>query len=608
MTFILIASCVAPSNTGRPSGGGAGSDDVTNEDGTGSGNSAAPTDDDLDGDNSESFGVVELTQILDPNTSTFRKKISVAKDFEGKLYLSGLNVPELKKRVIFVRFKFGRDKTPIDIPAVVGRVPGGLAPLSNLDVVILDLDSRPFDRLRLIYDLYDYSDYAEGSGSPLDPTYDPTNSGLYCRGLNLEDDPTFEASATNTACDEAGETCYYAYAKITDSTFKTNQSGQYIGTTPTLLQIDELKTNFATSVDANDILRCLPDDANGLHLNTMVDENFTVSSSTVVPYSKFTFNSTDYFFESPYEVISQSSWQISGDALIGETGIFKESLLLNDPNYGIKSYLFPRAAKINYNTSGLNYFGSTNPFDSRTPQVLSAAGDTKWMDGCNYRVKRYNKDAGEGINSCNVTATIEVISYTTEGREEVLATSRDVKVQLLMEGIGETIGRDFNSMENCSGNSSCGTGSCCFNSKCWSRDLVSQCIDDVGNTGNYGTGETCSSDLDCSSLCCNQVTGVCKDHNTAGDVQAFCSKVPGQSCITREFCAQECKQTCWIQTVTKNGIQTCEKRCGYTKVYGECDSGVCQPAVDQPNPSFDVSNPNCSEAVDGIPPGVALDC
>ena len=607
--FILI-SCVAPSNESRRPGL-AGSNDVQTdrEVSDGNGDSAAPTDDDLDNENSESFGTVELIQIVDPNTSTFRKKISIPKDFEGKLYLSGLNIPELKKRVSFVRFKFGRDKTIIDVDAVIGRVPGGLAPLSNLDVVILDLDNRPFDRLRLIYDLFDYNDYDEDGSSPLDPTNDPTNPGLYCRGLNLEDDPTFEGSTTNTACDQAGETCYYAYAKVTDATFKTQpQAGLFVGTVPTLYQIDELKNGFAVSDDAKDILRCLPDDANGLHLNTMVDENFTVSSSRVVPYSQFTYNSTAYFFESPYETISEDSWQISGAATIGVGGLFKDSLLTNDPTFGIKSYLFPRAAKMNFGTAGVNYFGSDDPFDSRTPQVLTSAGDTKWMDGCNYRVKRYNQDAGEGINSCNVTATIEVISLTSEGREEVLATSRDVKIQVIQEGVGESLGRDFNAMENCSDNASCGTGSCCFNSKCWSRDLVGQCVDDIGSSGNLGTGQSCSSDLECASLCCNQITGVCRDHSTGSDVQAFCSKVPGQSCVTREFCARECKSVCWIQKVIKNGVNTCEKRCGYTQVFGDCEDGVCKPADDLPDPAFDASNPDCSNASDGVPFGFSLQC
>ena len=78
--------------------------------------------------------------------------------------------------------------------------------------------------------------------------------------------------------------------------------------------------------------------------------------------------------------------------------------------------------------------------------------------------------------------------------------------------------------------------------------------------------------------------------------------------MTREFCARECKSVCWIQKVIKNGVNTCEKRCGYTQVFGDCEDGVCKPADDLPDPAFDASNPDCSNASDGVPFGFSLQC
>ncbi len=610
LTFLtaLLFSCMSPTTNKKVIESGAGTDSTqSGDEGGGSGNGASPDDsNDVNESLIEALGTVELTQAIDPNTSTFRKKISIPKDFEGALYLSGLNVASLKSRVIYAKFKFGISRTPIIVPAVVGRVPGGISPLTSLDVIILDMDSQPFRNLRLLYDLYDYNDYDEASVTPEDPTQDPTNSGLYCRGLRLEDDPTFEVSASNTACDSAGETCYYSYAKVQDSTIKElvtiDSIPTPIGSNPTLLHVDPARSGFASTTDADNILKCLPDDANGSHFNTLFDKSFTLSGTSVAPGNTFTYNSKTYFFDSPYELFSESEWQISGTAVVGEGGLFKESLIGTNATYGIKSYMFPRATKINYSSSGVHYFGSSNPFASRSVQVLPAAGDTLWMDGCNRRIKNYNDTSGETISSCNVSATIEIIAYTTEGKEEVLASSKEVKIQVLQAGLGETIGKEFSAMETCSDNASCGTGSCCFNNRCWSRDSVSQCADDFSPTGNLPTGQTCSTDFDCASLCCNSTTGVCKDHVPEDGSQALCSKVPGQSCVTREYCRKENVRECYIiNTRDADGNQSCMKQCFSVPRHGDCVEGTCQTPTEPIEPDFDPENPDCSNALDSAP-------
>ena len=259
-TLMIFNSCVAPQNP-RKARESNSSDEVSGSrtPGSSNGDDAVPTGGGIDDTLIQAAGKVEITQIIDPNTGTFRKKVSIPRDFEGYLYLSGLNVAALKEKIISVKFKFGRDKTPIIIPAVIGRVPGGLSPLSSIDVIILDVQNKSFRNMRLLYDLFDYNDYQENTGNvadQLDPTDDPTNSGLYCRGLKVEDDPTFvDNPAVNTgdqyACDEQGDVCYYAYAKVQDSLLfkkEKDDAGNDVMTTsrPTKEQIDVLAKGYAS--------------------------------------------------------------------------------------------------------------------------------------------------------------------------------------------------------------------------------------------------------------------------------------------------------------------------------------------------------------------------
>lgn len=609
---LLLTSCVAPQNPSRIR---AGSDDVSTDGGDNSGgsgdnggNNAGPSDgSDVDNNITQATAKVEITQIVDPNTGTFRKKVSIPKDFEGYMYLSGLNISSLKDKIISARFYFGRERSSVTIPAVVGRVPGGLSPLSSIDVIILDIDNKPFRNLRLLYDLFDYNDYNE-TGVVTDPTQDPTNAGLYCRGLLIEDDPTFEGSVTNTACDAAGETCYYAYAKVNDSglyKFETDADGNIAEVTdrPLYEQYDKDASGYVNETDAVNLRKCLPDNNDVSNFNGVMGAsliNLTFGSA-------LTLDGTAHVYKGPFRLFAEADWQITGDAIINPAIATPNSLFQSaydplQPESGYKSYLFPRAGKINYSQAGIQYYGSDDPFGVKTLNVLPGAGETKWMDGCNIRAKNYDQFTGETISSCNVTATLEIIT-TVDGKEEVLASSKEVKLQLLKSGLGVTTGQSFSAMKTCDSNRSCGSGECCFNSRCWSRDLVGQCSDDFTPVGNLGTGEVCGTDFDCASLCCNQTTRVCSDHINNDLEQVLCSKVPGQSCVSREFCRQENVRECYIlKTTDANGNPSCEKKCFSVPKFGDCVNGTCQPPTSDSDPSFDLSDPNrCNGALDSAP-------
>lgn len=101
---------------------------------------------------------VELRHLVDPSDGTYKTKVTIPKNFSSILYISGLNVTSLSDRLITVRFRFGREQEKIDIPAVIGRAPG-ITPQTDIEVLQLDFRSKPFQNLRLLYDLFDYNDY-----------------------------------------------------------------------------------------------------------------------------------------------------------------------------------------------------------------------------------------------------------------------------------------------------------------------------------------------------------------------------------------------------------------------------------------------------------------
>jgi hypothetical protein len=236
-------------------------------------------------------------------------------------------------------------------------------------------------------------------------------------------------------------------------------------------------------------------------------------------------------------------------------------------------------------------------------------GDSAYMDGCNARAASFDDITGEHIGSCNVTGTIEIIANSDEDDTiAVIDITDEVKLQLVKPSVLNTTGDNvlLSSFEQCSSSSQCGSDSCCINKRCWSKSIVSQCIEDLPSFGNQVTGESCSTDYQCSSLCCSKIDGRCAPHDTLASTPSFCSKATGQSCISKEFCQKHPVTTCDI-ILTGNdtfGNKTCALRCITAEVFGDCSApdgagvGICTPPkITCSPPVFNPNDPNrCDEA------------
>ncbi len=624
LIMTLLASCV-------PGGGSARTkrttdSQSTNGSGSGTGSGAGTSDGTINGDDIETIeGKVDLKHIVDPFTGTYKTKITIPKNYKGKLYLSGLNVTSLNDKIVKVRFRFGREYEEVVIPATIGRA-SGITPSTDVELLILDLEDQPFQDMRLLYDLYDYNDYDTdddgiefGSGdNDQEPTSDVRDSGLYCRGLYLEDDPTFTISSTNDSCDSAGEVCLYSYAKILDSGLYYLNGSTLTALTPSEPQVDMESSGYASQSQAEMLKKCLPDVNDLSSLETVLSTD--VSSSGTAAYGSGAFDD-DYTYFGPYRTVSRKTWELSSGALISNmsvggtspSGLF-QAVLNNAPTAtstdkniaaeaGIKSFLFPRAGKMSLQ-SNVEYIGYSDLTASLTAErsirTLVSSGKTTWMDGCNIRVSTYDEDRNESIASCNVTATIDLITTDSNGDVEVITSSNELKLQLSRASETDYEGNEvrYSALNKCSNSNSCGANECCFNERCWSKDLVSQCLEDTNEEGNLSIGQDCSSDYQCQSLCCSSSTGTCATHNPG--LETYCAKTPGQECVAQEFCREESIQTCYVvKTGTNsNGAVTCALRCYYVPTYGSCVEGVCVAPSTPTVPTFDASNPDCSSAID----------
>ncbi len=638
---LVLSACVENSGGGKgrrtsSTQGGETTDTPTPGDSSG-GNGAGPSDGSVGtiGDNILANGRAELRHIIDPFTGTYKTKVTIPKNYKGLLYISGLNITSLNDKLISVRFKFGREKEEVIIPATIGRA-SGIIPQTDVEVLILDMEDQPFQDLRLLYDFFDYNDYDTnddgvefGAGDDFSaPTNDVRDSGLYCRGLMLEDDPTFTISTTNDKCDASGETCLYAYAKIKDSGLYYDDNGNPTAINPSEPQIDITGDGYATQSQAELLKKCLPDQAINAAMNEVL-QSISPAVNSSSSYST-TYNSANggFTYKGPYRALNRDFWEISGDAVLSPvasssasgtepTGIFQDTV----PGYiaaagesnplavaGQKSFLFPRAGKMDLQAN-LEYVGLSSlavgidvENSVRSVRSLVSAGESDYVDGCNLRVANYDDFRNEGISSCNVTGTIELVYNDPDTGELVtLTTSREIKLQLSRTSQTDFEGNEVNysALKKCSNSNACGANECCFNERCWSRSLVSQCIEDQPGEGNLGVGEACGSDFQCSSLCCSSASGSCSVHNPGED--RFCSKAPGQKCVTKEFCRKENVYTCFIVKtgVNNQGDPTCTRRCYNVPTFGECNAdGTCAPPKEPDVPDFDPNNPDCSQAID----------
>lgn len=621
--LLLVSSCIETPSGGRRLAGAESSETGENEDDSSAqGQGSGPTDGGLDDDGVDlSQGRSEIRFIVDPFSGTYKNKVTIPKNFTGELYLSGLNLTALKDRIIEVRFNFGRELEPVVIPATITRG-SGITPQTDIEVLALSMDDRPFDDIRLLYNLFDYNDYRDEDGNEtLEPVTDPRDGNLFCRGLNVEHDPTFEGSSSNSQCDGLDsqgnpndEKCLYSYAKILDTGLfydpDTGDGNPGFGSIPSEAQLDITSDNnegYAGESIEDNLKKCLPDNFDRDNIEGVLGMSFPNPGSPLLG-QEFA-EAGDYsIFRGPFRTVGEWTWEIQGSALFSDvdsdtppTGLFKKSLD-GTVNAGYESFLFPRAGKLDLQ-GGVEYFGSDEPFEPRSLESLLTSGESKYVDGCNLRVSEYNSFTNEGISSCNVTATIEIVTTSLEtGEKQVINTTEDVKLQLARPSVTNFRGEEvlFQSMKTCSSSNSCGADECCFNSRCWSKDLVSQCLEDADVVGNRGTGEACSSDYSCSSLCCNESKGTCDVHVNTDQEQVLCSKAPGQSCVSKEYCRKENVNECFIvKTGSDNqGNETCALRCYNVPTFGSCKNGVCVPPVTPPVPEFDPEDPDCSDAID----------
>lgn len=571
------------------------------------GNTSGPTDGTLGGDTGTTLGPgrSELRFIVDPFSGTYKNKVTIPKNFTGELYLAGLNITALNDRLVSVRFNFGREMEPIEIPATITRG-SGITPQTDIEVLALSMDDRPFEQIRLLYNLFDYNDYRDEFGNETkDPVTNPRDGNLYCRGLKLEHDPTFAGSASNTRCDAAGERCLYAYAKVLD----TGLYDDDLASIPTEPQIDLTPGDglgYTGDSIQNNLKKCLPDNMNRQNIEEVIGANFPVPGGVLI--NQVLPVPGDYTtYRGPFRAVGLNFWEIRESAVFSPvnvntppSGLYQLSVD-GTAVTGYRSFLFPRAGKLTLQ-AGVDHFSSIEPFGVRNINSLLSSGTTDFVDGCNIRVNNFDAFRNEGISSCNVSATIEIITRNSSGQTEILASSKDVKLQLVRASQENFRGEEvlYSAMRTCSNSNSCANSECCFNNRCWSKEIVSQCLEEVPVVGNRGTGQACGSDFECSSLCCNQSTGTCGVHINTDNEQVLCSKSPGQRCVSREYCRKENIEECFIVrtgTSVQGGL-TCALRCYNVPTFGDCKNGFCLPPLPKPVPQFDTQNPDCTEAID----------
>ena len=552
-------------------------------------------------DNAEKVesATVEIRHLIEPKIDdeseggAYLKKLTIPKNYNGLLYIAGININTLRDKNVQVRFRFGRDKTPIEIPATI-HTAAGLTPQTDVQVLILDMRNKPFETVRLLYDLYDYNeyDYTGADTTKLsEPVQSNRDSHLFCRGLKLEDDPTFGGQITN-GCSQANDVCKYTFAQVIDQALvvynsSTDKEFQF----PKYSQVQSGSSSYYQDSDEIRLGRCLPNEGpNSYKYSDTTTFNLGVTT---------TIGSNPYRYEGPYRLESQALWEISGSAITSNNGLYSTASPVVK-----QSYLFPLAIKQEL-AKDTQYLGSSGPGDSRSLQYMASTGESLWMDGCNARATTMDDITGEHIGSCNVTSKIEIFYEDSEGVERQIAT-KEVKLQLVKPSQINSSGDDvlLSSFKSCTSSSQCGSSQCCISGRCWSKSIVSQCVEDLPSYGNKLPGESCNSssglgDYECSSLCCQG--GKCAVHDTNSEPEVFCSKGTGQACIAKEWCSKVPVTRCFIikTNLDAQGGETCALRCYTFEEFLECKNGRCGGVPPVVNPTFNVNDPNrCAQACD----------
>jgi hypothetical protein len=542
------------------------------------------------------------TNWVDPITGAYQAKLTLPRNFNGKLTLSGENIDKLTEKHVYVRFRFGMNYEPVEVPATVTTAPG-ILPGSKIQVLIMDLKNRPFSGIDLPYNLFDYNEY-DYNDQDTEFAQNNRDRGLFCRGLNSEDDST----KNSIDCSYDDSKCLYSYAKVVDRGWYNSNTQTYIY--PSYPQMGIFSDDYWEDDDNVLASKCLDDSARQFYKNdNQIVSSYYYSSlgmTDISMYGEF------LSFHGPYESQDQSNWQIQSDALFGEWGLFEKNLENgNDPNFGYHSRLFPIYATRSV-ASGVDHYSYTRPrntmFNSYFLRSYASDRESEWMNGCNARVSSRNRVTGEDISSCNVTATIEVFfkdllkekEITLIGADPKVDGSISTKIQLVAPAsIDPNDGVLLEQFTTCSTNSECGGGECCFNGRCWSEDLVSQCTDHGDDRGYKPEGATCANDFQCSSFCCkedpqNTNVKMCMKHDMASsEPEDTCRKGLEKSCLISAFCGEvQVNRRVLIKTEAWDGpngeIPRCKPRCYRVTVpHGDCVDGTCQ----KPQPFYDPLTP-----------------
>ena len=544
-------------------------------------NKVVPQNDSVDGVDQLDYerGEVVLDFIVDPFDKKEKSKVSIPRNYNKLLYLTGINLFSLTNRLIFVRFRFGREMSEIVIPGTIARS-SGMIPATDKLVLILDMKDRPFENVRLLYDLFDYNDYRDENGDETyEPVMNPRSSGLYCRGLPLKYDPTFVRTEDHPLCNREGDICHYAYAKLLDSGLFTGDGRRFTVFEP---QIDMEGGGYDEQGSTEILKKCLPDNNDVNHLQGVLN----ISSLGSVSYgASVSLDGESYFYRGPFYPVNTNEWQITGDAVLsvvdsntGALGLFQHFL---DPQSlsGYKSFMFPRAGPMDLKAN-VQHFSSPEifPATGRALASLSRSGKTEYMDGCNFRMNTYDPLFNEKISSCNVTATIELFTRDQEtGEETTLVVHSDIKLQLTRPEPMKENEILHSLLTYCSGENACPLGECCFNGRCFSELLAPHCSKKSVKKDNRLVGESCTSDYQCASLCCDTSKRRCRVHDENSNPPRLCSKTQGQSCVAQRWCKTVDVHHCEIVPLhnNPNGPQ-CIQRCSVRPRPARCFNSVCQ--------------------------------
>lgn len=589
------------------------------------GNTATPGSGGIGNETKEIVAKVELRHLIEPKVDdtsdggNYKRKLTLPKNYDGMLYLAGVNVSTLANKNVKVRFRFGVNKNPITVQATVSTAPG-LTPQTDVEVLVLNLANRPFEDISLIYDLYDYNTYDfANTGSPAGALKVPAdhnrNDKLYCRGVELADDPTFTGKVAQ-GCSKVDDICKFSYAKVVDKGLvrKSTVVGEpNFPLVPKYLASEAGTTGLYNDTDDIKLLRCLPD-------NPTLSTNFYTYALNKL-FSTFgsthTIGTSDYIFRGPYKTIHYDAWGIKGEALKGEYGVFSgvwddNSNGLVDTaevDFGYRSKLYPLYSKFNLGKDN-EYLGSNLPHEEKVPTTMVANAESNWMDGCNERATTTHSFTGEHVGSCSVTARIEIITVDDAQNETIVDASDEVKLQLVKPAQLSTNNENvlLSSFQACNSTSQCGSDSCCISNRCWSKSIVSQCVEDLPDYGGKLADQSCQSDHECASLCCNESTGKCGHHDTNSTPPVLCSKGSGQKCVADDWCMKHPVTQCAIVktgTDAQGGV-TCALQCVYVQKHGSCvpqntagtAHGVCVPPVQPEQPTFNPADPNrCNAAI-----------